>query len=206
MKTEDILNEREKTHGDYSKVSETAIKLEDILNYACTLNNAPAKKLALKMICLKLARIVCGDPNFADHWDDIAGYAMLGKREDEPTEFEKECLTPFGEGEVHFWQEGATRPKEDYQLKEEQNEQSCERCGVKTVCLAQYLTGSPFFCIRCTNEIADFVINGGRASLWKSHRMQHELLKSCPVCKKEKVAGTWPSPLCTDCYNERRWQ
>ena len=23
--------------------------------------------------------IVCGDPNCADHWDDIAGYALLGK-------------------------------------------------------------------------------------------------------------------------------
>jgi len=36
---------------------------------------------AIHMICVKLARIVCGDPNHADHWDDIAGYARLGKGE-----------------------------------------------------------------------------------------------------------------------------
>lgn len=31
------------------------------------------------MILAKIARIVSGDPNHADHWDDIAGYALLGK-------------------------------------------------------------------------------------------------------------------------------
>lgn len=32
---------------------------------------------ALEMICHKLARIVNGDPNWADSWHDIAGYAQL---------------------------------------------------------------------------------------------------------------------------------
>lgn len=32
---------------------------------------------ALDMICHKLGRIVNGDPNYADSWDDIAGYAKL---------------------------------------------------------------------------------------------------------------------------------
>jgi hypothetical protein len=31
---------------------------------------------ALEMICHKIARIVCGDPDYADSWDDIAGYAL----------------------------------------------------------------------------------------------------------------------------------
>lgn len=34
---------------------------------------------ALKMICHKIARILSGDPSYADNWDDIAGYAQLGK-------------------------------------------------------------------------------------------------------------------------------
>lgn len=32
---------------------------------------------ALEMICHKIARIINGDPNYADSWHDIAGYAQL---------------------------------------------------------------------------------------------------------------------------------
>jgi hypothetical protein len=32
---------------------------------------------ALHMICHKIGRIVNGDPNYADSWIDIAGYAKL---------------------------------------------------------------------------------------------------------------------------------
>lgn len=32
---------------------------------------------AIEMICHKLARIVNGDPYYADSWTDIAGYAKL---------------------------------------------------------------------------------------------------------------------------------
>jgi hypothetical protein len=32
---------------------------------------------ALDMICHKIGRIVNGDPNYADSWVDIAGYATL---------------------------------------------------------------------------------------------------------------------------------
>lgn len=32
---------------------------------------------ALDMICHKIGRIVNGDPNYADSWVDIAGYAKL---------------------------------------------------------------------------------------------------------------------------------
>jgi len=32
---------------------------------------------ALEMIAHKIARILNGDPNYADNWIDIAGYATL---------------------------------------------------------------------------------------------------------------------------------
>lgn len=32
---------------------------------------------ALDMIAHKIARIINGDPDYADSWDDIAGYAKL---------------------------------------------------------------------------------------------------------------------------------
>jgi hypothetical protein len=35
---------------------------------------------ALDMIAHKIGRILAGDPNHADHWDDIAGYARLVAR------------------------------------------------------------------------------------------------------------------------------
>jgi hypothetical protein len=36
---------------------------------------------ALEMIAHKIARILSGDPNHKDHWEDIAGYAELVVRE-----------------------------------------------------------------------------------------------------------------------------
>jgi len=38
---------------------------------------APDQQEALDMICHKLGRILCGDPDYADSWHDIAGYAQL---------------------------------------------------------------------------------------------------------------------------------
>ena len=37
----------------------------------------PDQQEALDMICHKIGRIVRGDPNYADSWHDIAGYAKL---------------------------------------------------------------------------------------------------------------------------------
>ncbi|WP_257617167.1 hypothetical protein [Campylobacter pinnipediorum] len=33
------------------------------------------------MIAHKIARILAGNPNYKDHWDDIAGYATLVSKE-----------------------------------------------------------------------------------------------------------------------------
>lgn len=38
---------------------------------------APDQRSAVYMICVKLARIVNGDPDYADNWHDIIGYAKL---------------------------------------------------------------------------------------------------------------------------------
>jgi hypothetical protein len=38
---------------------------------------APDQAEALDMISAKISRIVTGDPDYADNWDDIAGYAKL---------------------------------------------------------------------------------------------------------------------------------
>lgn len=40
-------------------------------------NLRPSQKEALEMIAHKIGRILNGDPNYADSWVDIAGYAQL---------------------------------------------------------------------------------------------------------------------------------
>lgn len=48
---------------------------------------------ALEMICHKIARIINGDPNYADSWVDIAGYAKLvSDRLDEQAQGSDELL------------------------------------------------------------------------------------------------------------------
>jgi hypothetical protein len=69
-----ILNEREQTHGSFPQ---NASMWDDML---LSLHNAKFQKaehrLALSMICLKIAR-AAQHPECTDHWEDIAGYAKL---------------------------------------------------------------------------------------------------------------------------------
>ncbi len=120
MKTEEILNEREKTHGDFERVANLYNALK--MDVGWSLDEKVGERkitykhiLPIDMILLKLARIVCGDPNFADHWDDIAGYAMLGKGKKETRKqpvsaaiLDKEYCFPLGSGKgvIDFWKEG----------------------------------------------------------------------------------------------------
>lgn len=81
---ENILEERQKTHGEFednARISQTLkANLQAGFDGRAT---TPVQREALDMICLKLSRI-CSNPNVADHWDDIAGYATLAARELRP--------------------------------------------------------------------------------------------------------------------------
>jgi hypothetical protein len=72
------LADRGKTHGDFTENSiiMQTLKLEfrEHVGWAKLSN---AQREAIDMICHKLGRIMCGNPNVADHWHDIAGYATL---------------------------------------------------------------------------------------------------------------------------------
>jgi hypothetical protein len=74
----ELLTERAKTHGDFRTQSMRSQQLKGVIrgseNWA-ELSNA--QREALEMIASKLARILVGDPNVKDHWDDVAGYALL---------------------------------------------------------------------------------------------------------------------------------
>jgi hypothetical protein len=77
---EQTLVDREKTHGSYKDVAACSQSLKYVISQGKSeLTSAQAE--SLDMICSKLARILCGDPNEPDHWHDIAGYAKLVERE-----------------------------------------------------------------------------------------------------------------------------
>lgn len=66
------------THGDYTRMAVTAQNIKVAMRAGTQWDSlTPEKSEALHMVATKLARIVCGDPDCKDHWDDIAGYARL---------------------------------------------------------------------------------------------------------------------------------
>lgn len=75
----DILSQRAKTHGDYATHASATVAIKRVIS-----DYTPPDKFytdpqyeALHMIAHKLGRIIAGDADFRDHWDDIAGYAKL---------------------------------------------------------------------------------------------------------------------------------
>ena len=81
MKPNMILKDRLIQHGDYKTRAEMTIDLHNAIDaYRYDLNDdrIPNYQLdALRMICVKMARIVVGDNAFMDHWVDIAGYSQM---------------------------------------------------------------------------------------------------------------------------------
>ena len=75
-----ILDTRANTYGSFEDVANVA---QEFKNIAYDSLKARQKTIyadqaeALDMIFSKIARIINGDPNYADSWIDIAGYAKL---------------------------------------------------------------------------------------------------------------------------------
>lgn len=80
--TKEILAERQKTHGDFRTQAAIARCLKSSMHGWGNWHQLKAyQKEALDMIQHKIARILNGNADFKDHWDDIAGYATLVARE-----------------------------------------------------------------------------------------------------------------------------
>ena len=72
------LDERGERYGKFSNHAELSQKLKQAMKEKATWwNLSPSQQVSLEMIAHKIARILNGDPNFADNWHDIAGYATL---------------------------------------------------------------------------------------------------------------------------------
>lgn len=82
MEREPILVEREKTHGSFGMNAHFSQNLKSIMQSDATGYGSMCveHREALDMIALKISRILSGQANFNDHWDDIAGYAKLASK------------------------------------------------------------------------------------------------------------------------------
>jgi len=79
---EEILTARRKTCGDFRKQATITDNLKYHMKNTENWSYLTAvQKEALDMIAHKIGRILAGDPNLKDHWDDIAGYSLLPAKE-----------------------------------------------------------------------------------------------------------------------------
>lgn len=75
-----ILTERGSRYGVFETHAEITQSLKGVINAWVRANNkalASDQQEALDMIAHKVGRIINGDPDYIDSWDDIAGYAKL---------------------------------------------------------------------------------------------------------------------------------
>lgn len=72
----DVLAERGSRYGEFKRHAKITMELKGIVSkYNPGMD--PDQLEALDMIMHKVGRILNGDPNYADSWVDIAGYAKL---------------------------------------------------------------------------------------------------------------------------------
>lgn len=71
------LSQRQEQYGSFEDVAMITEQMVDVMRKGYYENLAYNQKMALYMICSKMARIVNGNPNHKDSWHDIAGYATL---------------------------------------------------------------------------------------------------------------------------------
>lgn len=73
-----VTTVRPKTHGEYSDVAEVEQSLKNLFRLRPNWGKLSCiQRASLDMFAHKIGRILAGDPDFVDHWVDIAGYAQL---------------------------------------------------------------------------------------------------------------------------------
>jgi len=75
-----ILTERGHRYGKFVGHASVTQDLKNVIDLHLNQRNKALtddQQEALDMICHKIGRIINGDPDYADSWIDIAGYAKL---------------------------------------------------------------------------------------------------------------------------------
>lgn len=74
-----LISKRNKTHGNFNENASLSQSIKDVLKSGKNWSNlTDVQKESLEMIAMKMSRILSGDKDYRDHWDDIMGYAQLG--------------------------------------------------------------------------------------------------------------------------------
>ena len=80
--TDQILSDREQTHGAFREVAGYSQAIKQLMRTSRNWNRLDvAQAQALEVVADKVARILCGDPSYPDHWQDGAGYFELVLRD-----------------------------------------------------------------------------------------------------------------------------
>ena len=75
---EDTLIARNAVHGDFTDDAGTAQAFKDVMRATKNWERLDhVKREALEHIATKIGRILSGNPEHRDHWEDIQGYARL---------------------------------------------------------------------------------------------------------------------------------
>ena len=78
MDLEQTLEARGKTYGTFMENAQVSQSLKHYIETHPRYSGLAAdQREALTVICQKISRILSGDPDYADNWHDIAGYATL---------------------------------------------------------------------------------------------------------------------------------
>jgi hypothetical protein len=79
---EALLTERGRTHGNWIDNARIAQSIKELWRREEGWKRlSVGQREALEYIAGKVARILAGNPNHADHWADLAGYARLVVKE-----------------------------------------------------------------------------------------------------------------------------
>ena len=80
--TDQILSDREQTHGLFREVASYSQAFKNMMRTSRNWQRLDvAQAQALEVVADKVARILCGDPSYQDHWQDGAGYFELVLRD-----------------------------------------------------------------------------------------------------------------------------
>jgi hypothetical protein len=75
-----IPRQRLATHGDFAESARISQGIKALQRSGRSwARMSDAQKETLEMDAFKTARIVSGDPNHPDHWEDKGGYAQIGR-------------------------------------------------------------------------------------------------------------------------------
>lgn len=86
--TDKLLKERGKTHGAYADHARATQRLKAVIHDELARRKARKQRdlsavqlETLDMLMHKTGRVLAGEPDTHDHWDDMAGYSTLASKD-----------------------------------------------------------------------------------------------------------------------------